>query len=118
MTLKYLISVAKRIHRVNQKKYKNNKDEVDKEIDEHKEGEDGEIEDNEDELEESSEDEVSLKESEKQDSGEEEPESHRDKLRRDAKTCHFCFRMFSRKRARDILFFNLPRTRGIYLSYK
>ena len=102
MTLKSLISVARRIHRLKQKKYKNNTDKVDKERDVQEKGEDEEIEDSEDDWKECSEDEVSLKESEEQDSGDEESDSLKDKQRRDAKTCNFCFKFFSRKQARDI----------------
>ena len=103
MTSKSLISVAKRIYRLKQKKYKNTTDEVDKEMDVHEDSKDEDMEDNEDGWNESSEDSVSSKESEKQeDSGDEEPESLKDRQRRDAKTCSFCFRIFSRKQARDI----------------
>ena len=48
MTLKSLISVARKIHRVKQKQHKNNTDKVDKERDVQEKGEDEEIEDSED----------------------------------------------------------------------
>ena len=62
----------------------------------------GEREDSDDNWKDCSEDEVSLKISEEQDSEDEEPDSLKDKQRRDAKTCNFCFKFFSRKQARDL----------------
>jgi len=99
MTLNSLISVARRLK---QKEYKNNIGEVSKEKDVQEEGEDEEIEDSDDVWKEWSEDEVSLKKKDEEDSEDEESDSLKDKQKRNAKTCNFCFRIFSRKRARDI----------------